>query len=120
MVPRYEKLFQERGGITPSDPLRFHFYHLSRYWPRLVGHCKRVSGGAEAAVDSDYGACVAVVSEFASRLIGPSSPIYERWQECWRQTQAVLNERPVTLKDVEAGSRAFEKCLSEMNYDPWC
>ncbi len=120
MVPRYEQLFKERGGITPSDPLRFHFYHLSRYWPRLVGYCKRVAGNTKIAVDSDYGACVAVASEFASRLIGPDSPVYEQWQECWRLTQAVLDERPVRLQDVEAASRAFEECLSALNYDPWC
>jgi hypothetical protein len=119
MIPRYEQLFKERGGITPSDPLRFHLYHLSRYWIRLVGFCRRVPERPETAVDSDYGACVAVVSEFAAGSIGPSSPVYEWWQECWRQTQAVLHDRPVTLENIEAASRAFDECLSGLNYDPW-
>jgi hypothetical protein len=119
MIPRYEQLFKERGGITPSDPLFFHLYHLSRYWIRLVGFCKRVPDKPETAIDSDYGACLAVASEFANKVIGVSSPVHELWQDCWRRTQAVLHERPVTLNDVEAASRSFDACLCRLNYDPW-
>src|SRR5262245_37576100 len=116
---RYEQLFKERGGITPSEPLRFHLYHLSRYWIRLVGFCRRVPEKPEKAIDSDYGACVAVASEFARRVIDPSLPCYERWQDCWRQTQTVLYDRPVTLEQVEAAARAFDDCLTRLGYDPW-
>jgi len=119
MIPRYEQLFRERGGITPSDPLLFHLYHLSRYWIRLVGFCKRVPDKPEIAVESDYGACLAVASEFTNRSIGPSSPVYDLWQDCWRRTQAVLHDRPVRLEDVEAAARSFDDCLSQLRYDPW-
>ena len=104
MISSYEKIFAERGGITPSDPLEFHLYHLERYWSRLVGFCRQDPSKADCFVDSDLGACVEVGSEFAHKLIGPSSPIHERWQEYWRRTQAILHKRPVTIKNVEAAS----------------
>ncbi len=50
MIPRYEKNFAERGGITPSDPLEFHLYHLARYWSRLVGFCRQKHAGDDAGV----------------------------------------------------------------------
>jgi len=65
------------------------------------------------------GACVEVGSEFAHKLIGPSSTIYSQWQEYWRLQQAILQERPVTIEAVEAASQAFDACLAEMKYDPW-
>ena len=65
------------------------------------------------------GACVEVASELAHRLLGPSSPIDDQWQEYWRRTQAVLHERPVTLVDVELASQSFDKCLLALHYDPW-
>jgi hypothetical protein len=118
-IPRYEKMFAERGGITPSDPLEFHLFHLARYWSRLVGFCRQKPSKPEDCIDSDLGACVVVGSDSAQKLIGPSSPIHEQWQEYWRRAQAILHERPVTLVDVELASQSFDRCLVALNYDPW-
>ena len=60
MIPRYEKLFAERGGITPADPLKFHLYHLARYWSRLVGFCRQDPSKPAGFIDGDLGACVQV------------------------------------------------------------
>ena len=119
MIPGYEGMFRERSGITPSDPLEFHLFHLARYWSRLVGFSKQVPEKPETAIDTDLGACVAVGSEFAHKMIEPSLPIYECWQHYWRLAQMVLHERPVTLEQIEAASRAFNDCLSVLKYDPW-
>jgi hypothetical protein len=119
MIARYEQMFTERGGITPSDPLEFHLYHLARYWSRLVGFCEQVRQQPESLIDTDLGACVAVASEFAHKMIAPTCPMYVQWQHYWRLTHGVLHERPVTTEDVEAASRAFDQCLSELDYDPW-
>ncbi len=119
MIPGYEQMLKERGGITPSDPLQFHLYHLARYWSRLVGFCRQVPDKPEAAIDTDLGACVAVGSEFAHKLMNPSLPVFGHWQDYWSRTQAVLHDRPVTFEDVEAASRAFEDCLSILKYNPW-
>ena len=119
MIPRYEAMFAKRGGITPSDPLEFHLYHLARYWSRLVGFCRQDPIKPTAIVDSELGACVHVGTEFAHQLIRPESPINEKWQEYWAQTQAVLHKRPVTIEAVEAASHAFSACLAELKYDPW-
>ncbi|MCE9551863.1 MAG: hypothetical protein K8T91_00590 [Planctomycetes bacterium] len=35
------------------------------------------------------------------------------------RTQAILHNRPVTLADLEAASGAFDRCLAELNYNPW-
>ena len=119
MIPRYETMFEERGNITPSDPLEFHLFHLARYWSRLVGFCRHDSSKPEQWIDADLGACVEVGSDFAHKLIEPSSPICEQWQEYRRRTQAILHERPVTLVDLKLASISFDKCLVALNYDPW-
>jgi hypothetical protein len=119
LIPRYEKLFAERGGSTPADPLEFHLFHLARYWSRLVGFCRQAPSKPEAFIDTDLGVCVAVGTEFTHKLIEPSSPIYELWQNYWKRTQAMLHSRPVTIEDVEAASRTFDECLAELKYDPW-
>jgi hypothetical protein len=119
LIPGYEKMFAERGGITPSDPLKFHLYHLARYWSRLVGFCRQDPLKPEAFIDTDLGACVKVGSKFAHKLVEPSSSIYEEWQKYWEQTQAILHKRPVTIEDVEATSRSFDECLAKLKYDPW-
>jgi hypothetical protein len=119
MIPRYEQLFAERSDVTPSDPLEFHLYHLARYWSRLVAFCRLDPSSTEARINSDLGACVAVGSEFTHKMIGQESPIYQQWQGCWKQTQAVLYERPVSIDDVEAASTAFKDCLAVLKYDPW-
>jgi hypothetical protein len=119
IMPGYEKMLAERGGITPSDPLKFHLYHLARYWSRLVGFCRQEPSKPAAFIETDLGACVQVGSEFAHKLIGEDSPIHGRWQEYWTQTQAVLHERPVSLENVETASRIFDTCLAELKYDPW-
>jgi hypothetical protein len=119
MTPEYEKMFAERGGMTPSDPLQFHFYHLARYWSRLVGFCRQDPSKPAVFIETDLGACVQVGSEFAHKWIGPDSPIYNGWQDYWRQTQAMLHKRPGTIEEVEAASRAFDACLAKLKYDPW-
>lgn len=118
MIPRYQEMFAKRGGVTPTDPLKFHLYHLFLYWSRLVGFCRQVPAKPEKAIDTDLGACVQVGSEFAGKLIGSTSPIYDLWQGYWKRTQAVLHDRPVTLHDVEEASKAFDACLAELQYDP--
>jgi hypothetical protein len=119
MIPRYEKMFLERGDITPSDPLQFHLYHLARYWSRLIGFCRQAPSKPAAFIETDLGACVQVGSEFAHKLIGSDSPIHGLWQDYWTQTQAMLRKRPVSIEAVETASRAFDACLVELRYDPW-
>lgn len=119
MNPRYEELYMDRGDITPSDPLEFHLYHLARYWSRLVGFCEQDRQDPGGFIDSNLGACVAIASKFAQEMIAPTCPMYAQWQDYWRLTRRVLHERPVTMEDVEAARRAFEGCLTELNYDPW-
>ena len=92
MIPGYEQMLKERGGITPSDPLEFHLYHLARYWSRLVGFCRQVPDKPETVIDTDLGACVAVGSDFAHNLINPDLPIFRCWQDYWSRTQAVLHK----------------------------
>lgn len=118
-IRQYEKMFADRGEYTPSDPLEFHLSHLASYWSRLVGFCRQAPSETEHWIVGDLGACVAVGSEFAQKLIGPSSPIYSLWQAYWRQTQAILYDRPVTFEAVEAASQAFDACIDELKYDPW-
>ncbi len=118
-IREYEKIFADRGEYTPSDPLEFHLFHLARYWSRLVGFCRQDPSDPEHWIDGDLGACVAVGSEFTNTLIGPSSPIYILWQEYWRQTQAILYERPVTFEAVERAKLAFDACVNQLKYDPW-
>jgi hypothetical protein len=119
MTSRYEQLFAERGGVTPTDPLKFHLYHLARYWSRLVGLCRQDPSKPAAFIETDLGACVQVGSEFTNKLIGPDSPVYGRWHDYWAQTQAVLHQRPVTIEAVEAASQAFDACVANLKYDPW-
>ncbi|MBL9172363.1 MAG: hypothetical protein JNL10_02410 [Verrucomicrobiales bacterium] len=119
MISGYEEMFAERGGVTPTDPLKFHLYHLARYWSRLVGFCRETPLKPEGWIDGDLGACVQVGSEFAHKLIQPDSPIYGSWQEYWVQTQAVLHQRPVSIDAVEAASQAFDACSAGLKYDPW-
>jgi len=115
MIPGYEQMFAERGGITPSDPLEFHLYHLARYWSRLVGFCQQDPAKPASFINGDLGACVQVGSEFAHQLTGPNSPIYDQWQAYWMQTKAVLYYRPVTIEAVEAASKFFDECLAALN-----
>ena len=120
LIPNYAEMFEERGRFTtPSDPLEFHLHHLARYWSRLVGFCKQTPSKPEGWIDGDLGACVAVGTEFADKLIEPNSPLFRLWQEYRTQTQAVLYVRPVSLEQVESASRAFDVCLAEIKYDPW-
>ena len=119
MTPGYEQMFNERGGITPADPLEFHLYHLARYWSRLIGFCRLVPVQRETAIETDLGACVAVGSEFAHKLILPEMRVYRLWREYWQRTQAILHDRPVTLADVELALGVFNDCLSELKFDPW-
>jgi hypothetical protein len=119
IIPRYEEMFARRGDFTPTDPLKFHLYHVARYWSRLVGFCRQHASSPAAVIDSDLGACVHVGSAYAHELIGSNSPIYGRWQNYWSQTQAVLHKRPVTIDEVEAASKAFDACVAELKYHPW-
>jgi hypothetical protein len=118
MTPRYEQMFAERGDVAPTDPLEFHLYHLALYWQRLVGFCSQDPSKTEGIIDTDLGACVAVGSEFAHKLIDPRSPVVGQWQHYWNRAQIVLQKRPVTLQDVEAASQAFGNFLAEYGYNP--
>lgn len=119
MVPGYEAMFAERGGVTPTDALQFHLYHLARYWFRLVGFCRQAPSKPAAFIETDLGACVQVGSEFAHELIDPDSPMFAQWQHYWALTQTVLHQRPVTLEAVEAAAQSFDACLALLDYDPW-
>jgi hypothetical protein len=119
MISDYEAMFAGRGGITPTDPLKFHLYHLARYWSRLIGFCRQNPSNPAEFIDGDLGACVQVGSEFANNLIASDSPIYPSWQSYWIQTQTVLHRRPVTIDSVEAAARAFDACVVQLKYDPW-
>jgi hypothetical protein len=119
LTTNYEKQFAERGGILPSDPLEFHLYHLALYWSRLTGFCRHAPSETAAFIDTDLGVCVEVGSEFTHKLIGPDSLIYSRWQNYWKQTQAMLHNRQVTIEAVESASKEFDACLAELKYDPW-
>ena len=119
MVSGYEEMFAERGGVTPTDPLKFHLYHLARYWSRLIGFCRQTPTKLESWIDSDLGACVQVGSEFAHILIAPDSPVYKLWLDYRAQTLSMLHKRPVTIDAVEAVSRAFDSCVVKLKYDPW-
>ena len=79
LIPNYKKMFLERGGVTPADPLEFHLNHLATYWSRLVGFCRLHPDHPEACVDGDLGACVKVGSDFADATIDPASPIFDCW-----------------------------------------
>ena len=119
VTSNYEKSFAERGGISPSDPLAFHLYHLARYWSRLTGFCRHAPPGTASFIDADLGVCVEVGSEFTHKLIQSDSPIYSQWQKYWILTQAMLHNQPVTIEAVESASQAFDACLVELKYDPW-
>ncbi len=116
----YEKMFGERGGIaTPSDPIEFHFFHLVRYWSRLVGFCKQCPERSDGFLNSSLGAYLQIASDFADKLIDANSPISVQWKEYRRREQSVLYGRPVSIADLEAASRAFDECLAVLNYDAW-
>jgi hypothetical protein len=119
LAPLYDKMFAERGGVVPSDPLKFHLYHLALYWSRLVGFCRQDPSNPANWIEGDLGACVQIGSESANQLIGTGSPLYGLWQDYWSQTQAILHARPVTIEAVESASQAFNTCLAEAKYDPW-
>ena len=119
LIPKYQKLFAQRGGITPTDPLEFHLYHLVRYWSRLVGFCRQDPSRTEGLIKTDLGACIEVGTQLAHELVKPESLIYSRWQNYWTQTQSVLHKRPVSIESVEATSRIFDECVSELKFDAW-
>ena len=119
LTSNYGRMFEERGRFaTPSDPLEFHLHHLARYWSRLGGFCRQTPSKPEGWIDGDLGACVAVGTEFADKLI-VKIPNFQLWQEYQIQTHAVLHVRPVTLEQVESALRAFDACLAGMKYGPW-
>ena len=119
MIPKYKQLFAGRGGITPSDPIQFHFYHLARYWSRLVGFWRQDIQNLERFIDTDLGACVQVGSDFANELIDVNSLIYDRWKDYWNRLQSILHERPVSMVGIESASKSFDECAAALKYDPW-
>lgn len=118
MIPDYQRMFDERGGVVPVEPLKFHLYHIALYWRRLIGFCKEYPK-PEGWIYGDLGACIQVGSIFAHKLISPDSPIYDLWQEYWAQTQALFHERPVTMEAIEAASKVFDDCLKKIGYNPF-
>jgi hypothetical protein len=119
MIQNYKQSFTHRGGTTPSDPLEFHFYHLARYWSRLVGFCRQDTQKPEQSIDGDLGACVQVGSLFINELIDIDSPIYDPWQDYWKKWQSILRERPVSIAEIESASDLFNACTAALKYDPW-
>jgi hypothetical protein len=97
MISGYEEMFAERGGVAPTDPLKFHLYSLARYWSRLVGFCRQTPSSPEGWIDGDLGACVQGGSEFAHKLITPDSPLTDfgkttgrRPSQCFTSDQSPL------------------------------
>jgi hypothetical protein len=119
MIPKYKQMFVDRGGVTPTDPIKFHFYHLALYWSRLVGFCRQNPEKPEVWIDGDLGACVQVGSDFANDLINANSPIYNSWKEYRQREQSILHKRPVSITEIESTSKSFDECLAALNYNPW-
>ena len=115
----YERDFAERSDTTSTDPLKYHLYHLALYWRRLLGFCRNFASSEGASVHTNFGVCIQMGSEFATKLIGPSSPIFELWQDYWWRTCAMLHKPAITLEEAEAASRAFDACLARLGYNPW-
>ena len=118
LTPSYEDNFSKRGGVTPTDPLKFHLYHLALFWSRLIGFCRQKPLNTAGWIDSDLGACVQIGSEFAHKVIGTESPIHGRWLDYWAQAHAVLHQRPVTIAAVESASQAFHERPADLRHDP--
>ncbi len=123
LVSAYNKSFAERGenaDILPDDPLEFHLYHLARYWGRLTGFCNNFNREyPEGYVEGDLGFCVKFGSECVDDIIAPSSPIYGKWREYCKHTQAIFDEKSVTTDQINLASGLFNECLSILSYDPW-
>lgn len=119
LTASYQKMFEQRGGIIPSEPLEFHLFHLARYWSRLLGFCRHTPSGCASFIDGNFGVCVQIGSEFTNQEIAPDSPVYSEWQKYWTQVQALLHDRAPTIEAVEATSQAFDACLAKLKYDPW-
>lgn len=119
MTPSYLEMFAERGGVTPTEPLEFHLFHLARYWSRLIGFCRQTPDTPEGWINGDLGACVALGTRLAGQLIDSGSPIRNEWDEYFRQSNSILYQRPVSLDGVELACVLFDQCLSALQYDPW-
>jgi len=113
----YQRMFEQRGGATPSDPIEYHLFHLALYWSRLVGFCRMSPAKSAGFVDNDLGVCVTIGSEYVNKTIEASQPAYRNWHDCWHRTQKVLYERPVALGDVEDAVRSFNEFLSARGSD---
>ncbi|RYD24447.1 MAG: hypothetical protein EOP88_00125 [Verrucomicrobiaceae bacterium] len=109
-VSSYEQIFEERGGVTPSDPLEFHLYHLAEYWGRLVGFSRVWPDSPGAFVKGGPGDGIRVANRFAAGVIEDSPAISEAWQTYVRLADVVLNEPTVSVIDVEAASEALDRC----------
>jgi hypothetical protein len=118
LIPEYQQMFADRGDVTPSDALEFHFYHLARYWSRLLGF-SRNSTEPKGLLSSDLAACVQVASDCANRIIGNNSPIYDVWQNYRERWRGLLLVQSVSADDIEAVSSAFDECLAALKFDPW-
>lgn len=114
----YARMFTERGGVTPADPLEFHFYHLTTYWSRLVGFCRLKPGECAGWADGSMGMTMKIASRSADALIDSTSPILPSWNTYKQLAEIVLHHRPLTLGNVEDASDAFDRCRSEAGADP--
>jgi len=119
MIPGYRRMFEERGDVTPIDPLEFHLYHLALYWSRLVGFCRMTQSSPEGWIDGDMGACIEVGTRFANDVVDSQPRIRDRWNDYRMKVDEILYQRPVTLHDVEEASTLFDQCLASIEYNPW-
>ena len=115
----YEKMFSERGDVTPMNPLEFHLYHLARYWSRLTGFARMTPDNLSAMIEGDLGACIKVGTGFADQVVKQDSPIFVPWATYLEGATGILDGRSVSLEDIEHTSLAFDRCLSAADYDPW-
>lgn len=115
----YRAQFAERGGVTPTDPLEYHLYHLTLYWSRLIGFCRQDPANPDNWIEGDLGACVQVATDFASELIKKDHSAYESWMRYHKQVFRILYERPVSLGEVEGASNSYDHFLRDFGYDAW-
>ena len=119
MEEKYRSQFAERGGVTPSDPLKFHLYHLVLYWSRLVGFCRQLPDEPAGWIDGDLGACVLVGTKYVDQLIKSSDGEYLAWSNYSMLAARVLHQRPVNLEQVEEASKSLDEFLLQKNFDVW-
>ena len=119
IVPKYEENFSDRGGVTPTEPIEYHLYHLACYWSRILGFIRRTPGNSESLIEGNFGACIEVGNHFLAKSITPSSDMYRQWVTYSEMASVILYKRPVHDEDIELTFERFNECLAAVDYDPW-